>query len=47
MLTELGGSGSVAEGDIPPLYVNQVLNKPPKLRELREALAQCVASTRS
>jgi len=40
------GQRLVAEGDIPP-HVNQVLNKPPKLRELREALAQCVASTRS
>jgi signal transduction histidine kinase/ActR/RegA family two-component response regulator len=30
-----------AEGDIPP-HVDRVLNKPPKLKELREALAQCV-----
>src|SRR6185437_10267300 len=29
------------EGDIPP-HVDRVLSKPPKLRELREALAQCV-----
>ena len=29
------------EGDIPP-GVDKVLSKPPKLRELREALAQCV-----
>jgi CheY-like chemotaxis protein len=29
------------EGDIPP-GVDRVLSKPPKLRELREALAQCV-----
>ncbi|HWD91294.1 MAG TPA: response regulator [Verrucomicrobiae bacterium] len=29
------------EGDIPPC-VDQVLSKPPKLKELREALAQCV-----
>jgi len=29
------------EGDIPP-FVDRVLSKPPKLRELREALAQCV-----
>ena len=32
------GQRLVAEGDIPP-HVDQVLNKPPKLRELREALA--------
>jgi hypothetical protein len=30
----------VAEGDIPP-HVDHVLNKPPKLRDLREALARC------
>ena len=30
-----------AEGDVPE-HVNRVLSKPPKLRELREALAQCV-----
>jgi signal transduction histidine kinase/ActR/RegA family two-component response regulator len=30
----------IAEGDVPP-QVDHVLNKPPKLRELREALAQC------
>jgi signal transduction histidine kinase/ActR/RegA family two-component response regulator len=30
-----------AEGDIPPC-VDRVLSKPPKLRDLREALAQCV-----
>jgi CheY-like chemotaxis protein/anti-sigma regulatory factor (Ser/Thr protein kinase) len=35
------GQRLVAEGDIPP-HVDRVLNKPPKLRELREALAQCV-----
>jgi signal transduction histidine kinase/ActR/RegA family two-component response regulator/HAMP domain-containing protein len=29
------------EGDIPP-HVDRVLSKPPKLKELREALAQCV-----
>jgi len=34
------GQRLVAEGDIPP-HVNKVLNKPPKLRELREALAWC------
>jgi signal transduction histidine kinase/ActR/RegA family two-component response regulator len=30
-----------AEGDIPP-GVDRVLNKPPKLKDLREALAQCL-----
>jgi nitrogen-specific signal transduction histidine kinase/CheY-like chemotaxis protein len=34
------GQRLVAEGDVPP-YVDRVLNKPPKLRDLREALAQC------
>jgi DNA-binding NtrC family response regulator len=29
-----------AEGDMPP-HVNLVLGKPPKLRELREALKHC------
>ena len=29
-----------AEGDV-PLHVDRVLSKPPKLRELREALAHC------
>jgi signal transduction histidine kinase/ActR/RegA family two-component response regulator len=33
------GQKLVAEGDIPP-NVDQVLNKPPKLRELRDALAR-------
>ncbi|HEY1171745.1 MAG TPA: ATP-binding protein [Verrucomicrobiae bacterium] len=33
------GQRLVAEGDIPP-HVDKVLNKPPKLREMREALAQ-------
>ena len=37
------GQRLVAEGDIPP-HVDCVLNKPPKLRELREALAQCLPS---
>jgi len=32
------GQRLVAEGDIPP-HVDRVLNKPPKLREIREALA--------
>ena len=35
------GQRLVAEGDIPP-HVDHVLNKPPKLRELRETLAQCM-----
>jgi signal transduction histidine kinase/ActR/RegA family two-component response regulator len=35
------GQRLVAEGDIPP-YVDRILNKPPKLRELREALAECL-----
>jgi PAS domain S-box-containing protein len=34
------GQRLVAEGDVPP-DVDRVLNKPPKLRDLREALAQC------
>jgi signal transduction histidine kinase/ActR/RegA family two-component response regulator/HAMP domain-containing protein len=38
------GQRLVAEGDIPP-HVDKVLNKPPKLRELREALAQCLPPT--
>lgn len=33
------GQRLLAEGDVPP-HVDRVLNKPPKLRELREALAQ-------
>ncbi|HEY1790806.1 MAG TPA: ATP-binding protein [Verrucomicrobiae bacterium] len=35
------GQRLVAEGDIPP-HVDHVLNKPPKLRELRETLARCM-----
>jgi signal transduction histidine kinase/ActR/RegA family two-component response regulator len=35
------GQRLVAEGDI-PANVDHVLNKPPKLRELRETLAQCL-----
>ena len=35
------GQRLVAEGDIPP-HVDRVLNKPPKLRELRSALAELV-----
>jgi PAS domain S-box-containing protein len=34
------GQRLVAEGEVPP-HVDRVLNKPPKLRELREALATC------
>jgi CheY-like chemotaxis protein len=34
------GQRLLAEGDIPP-HVDRVLSKPPKLRELREALAHC------
>jgi len=30
-----------AEGDVPP-HVDLVLSKPPKLRDLRQALASCV-----
>jgi signal transduction histidine kinase/ActR/RegA family two-component response regulator len=35
------GQRLVVEGDVPP-HVNRVLSKPPKLAELREALAECV-----
>jgi CheY-like chemotaxis protein len=35
------GQRLVAEGDIPP-HVDHVLSKPPKMRALREALAQCL-----
>jgi PAS domain S-box-containing protein len=37
------GQRLIAEGDIPP-HVDRVLNKPPKLRELRTALADLVGS---
>jgi signal transduction histidine kinase/ActR/RegA family two-component response regulator len=37
------GQRLVAEGDI-PTHVDRVLSKPPKLRELREALAHCLES---
>ena len=40
------GQRLVAEGDIPP-HVDRVLSKPPKLRELREALAGCGRSATS
>ena len=39
------GQRLVAEGDIPP-HVDRVLNKPPKLRELRSALAELVTASR-
>ena len=37
------GQRLVAEGDVPP-HVDQVLNKPPKLRDLRAALAAVTAA---
>jgi CheY-like chemotaxis protein len=37
------GRRLIAEGDIPP-HVNVVLSKPPKLRDLRDALARCCAN---
>jgi signal transduction histidine kinase/ActR/RegA family two-component response regulator len=37
------GQRLVADGDIPP-HVDRVLSKPPKLRDLREALAQSLAT---
>ena len=40
------GQRLVADGDIPS-HVDRVLSKPPKLRELREALAHCLESRRS
>jgi CheY-like chemotaxis protein len=36
------GQRLIAEGDV-PAHVDLVLNKPPKLRDLREALARCCA----
>jgi CheY-like chemotaxis protein len=36
------GQRLIAEGDVPP-HVDKVLNKPPKLRDLREALAETQA----
>jgi len=39
------GQRLVAEGDVPP-QVDRVLSKPPKLRELRAALAALAAETR-
>ncbi len=40
------GQRLIIEGDVPP-HVDRVLSKPPKLRELREALAQCLAPKNS
>jgi CheY-like chemotaxis protein len=40
------GKRLTVEGDVPP-HVNCVLSKPPKLSELREALAQCLHTTKS
>ena len=40
------GQRLVAEGDIPP-YVDRVLPKPPKLRDLREALAISISAEES
>jgi signal transduction histidine kinase/ActR/RegA family two-component response regulator/PAS domain-containing protein len=36
------GERLLAEGNVPP-HVDQVLSKPPKLRDLRRALARCVS----
>lgn len=40
------GQRMVADADVPP-HVNRVLSKPPKLRELREALAEFCQPTRA
>ena len=40
------GQRLVADGEVPP-HVDRVLNKPPKLRELRAALAELVDGSRS
>ncbi|MGH8264625.1 MAG: response regulator [Steroidobacteraceae bacterium] len=37
------GQRLIAEGDV-PMHVDQVLSKPPKLSQLRAALARCCAS---
>ncbi len=37
------GQRLLAEGDVPP-HVDRMLSKPPKLRDLREALARCCPS---
>jgi PAS domain S-box-containing protein len=39
------GKRLMAEGDVPP-HVDRVLSKPPKLRDLREALALCLSAPR-
>jgi CheY-like chemotaxis protein len=36
------GERLLAEGDVPP-HVDQVLSKPPKLRDLRRALKKCLS----
>ncbi len=40
------GQGLLAENDVPP-HVDQVLGKPPKLREIREALARLHGGSRT
>ena len=40
------GQRLVAEGDIPP-HVDRVLSKPPKLRELKEALVALIAPAKN
>ena len=40
------GQRLVAEGDV-PAEVDCVLSKPPKVRELREAIAHCAATVRA
>jgi hypothetical protein len=40
------GQRLMADGDI-PAHVDRVLGKPPKLRELREALAGCLTNRAS
>ncbi|HEX4120749.1 MAG TPA: response regulator [Verrucomicrobiae bacterium] len=40
------GQRLLAEGDVPP-HVDCVLSKPPKLRELREAMTRCLNTFRS
>jgi len=40
------GQRLVAEGDVPP-EVDCVLSKPPKVRELRQAIRSCAAALRA
>jgi CheY-like chemotaxis protein len=40
------GQRLIIEGDIPP-HVDEVLSKPPKLRDLREALTRCLRPKQS